>query len=60
MKRTSIRGWTWKIFGYRLEFVTINHILRIIAFYDKENIGQTKRLEWCYFDLTLNRRGTKK
>jgi len=46
MKRTAIRGWTWSAFGYRLEFVTINHIIRVIAFYDSKNIGPIKRLEW--------------
>jgi hypothetical protein len=46
MKRSAIRGWTWKVFGYRIEFVTINHIIRVIAFYNKNNIGPTKRLEW--------------
>ena len=46
MKRSAIRGFTWKFFGYRIEFVTINHILREIAFYDNKNIGPIKRLEW--------------
>ena len=46
MARKSIRGWTWSIFGYRLEFVTVHHIVRVIALSDKKNIKPIKRIEW--------------
>ena len=46
MKRQAIRGFTWKAFGWRIEFVTINHLLRIVAIYDNKNISCIKRFEW--------------
>jgi len=45
MKREDIRGCTIKILNYSIEFVTIKHILRVIAIY-KNNINLIKRLEW--------------
>lgn len=45
MKRKHIRGWTWRLLGYNIEFVTIHHILRVIAVYDKTNRNLIKRIE---------------
>lgn len=45
MERKDIRGWTWRAFGYCVEFVTVHHVLRVIAVYNKSNRVLVRRFE---------------
>lgn len=38
MKRTDIRGWTWKLGRFGCEFVTVRHILNCIAIYNGQKL----------------------
>lgn len=46
MKRSDIRGFTLKVCGLWIEFVTVFHILRTIAVYKEGNRVLVKRWEW--------------
>ena len=44
--RNDIRGWTWKIGQVCIEFVTIQHALRVIAVSTDNGRKLFKRWEW--------------
>lgn len=46
LPRSAFRGWTWKLGEWELEFVTVQHVLRVVAL--SRNFGRklVKRWEW--------------
>jgi hypothetical protein len=44
-KREDFRGWTWRLFGWEVEFVTVRHLLRVIALSNDRGTHLVKRFE---------------